>query len=405
MNRLRLAMVVHGRFFVFDLARELIRLGHEVTLFTNYPKRVCERFGIPRERVVNFLAHGVASRALMKLFPRGMGGRVERWCNTAFGRWAARAVPRRGPWDAVACMSGVAEELFHTVNRDGGMRILFRASAHIRSQRRILDAEAEQTGIWVERPTDWIVGREEREYRIADRILVSSSFTHRTFLEENVPGEKVAIHRYGVDVGSFRGAATDIESRCSRVLAGAPIRVLNVGTFSLRKGARVWQEVLKSERAKRFEFRFVGAIAPDATNIARQLSSTSEFLPKIPQFDLPTHYAWGDVFVLPTLEDGFPVVLTQALASGVPIVCSPNSSGPDLIREGVNGWVTPAGDAGALIDRLEHLDRNRGLLATAVREAACLDHSLSWRHVADEYVKLVVQQMRGPVDETPTECG
>ncbi|WP_242046550.1 hypothetical protein [Cylindrospermum sp. FACHB-282] len=47
--KLKIAVVVHGRFHAFDLARELIEQGNEVTLFTNYPKKIVEKFGINKK--------------------------------------------------------------------------------------------------------------------------------------------------------------------------------------------------------------------------------------------------------------------------------------------------------------------------------------------------------------------
>src|SRR5438105_1033316 len=104
-------MVVHGRFHGFDLARELRKLGHDVTLFTNYPKYVAAQFGIPKQNVRNFLTHGILSRVARKLLPSRFGGVIERAANVAFGRWAARQVLPRD-WDAVIAFSGIAEETF-----------------------------------------------------------------------------------------------------------------------------------------------------------------------------------------------------------------------------------------------------------------------------------------------------
>src|SRR5947207_15988328 len=66
-QQMKIGIVVHGRFHAFDLTRELIRAGHNVCLITNYPKRVVEKFGIPRKCVRSNLLHGIGSRAMQKL--------------------------------------------------------------------------------------------------------------------------------------------------------------------------------------------------------------------------------------------------------------------------------------------------------------------------------------------------
>lgn len=61
---MKIAIVVHGRFDAFDLARALIARGHDVTLFTNYPGWAVEPFGISKMYVRSFVLHGVGVRVL-----------------------------------------------------------------------------------------------------------------------------------------------------------------------------------------------------------------------------------------------------------------------------------------------------------------------------------------------------
>jgi colanic acid/amylovoran biosynthesis glycosyltransferase len=59
---MKIGIGVHGRFHAFELARALIEAGQDVTVFTNYPAFIAERFGVPRQRVVGHAIHGVAVR-------------------------------------------------------------------------------------------------------------------------------------------------------------------------------------------------------------------------------------------------------------------------------------------------------------------------------------------------------
>src|SRR5262249_18258345 len=156
----------------------LLRRGHEVLLFCNYPAFAVARFGVPRTRVHSFWPHGVASRLLRRLFPGGLDGRVDRWLNQCFGQWAARLV-RRHSWDVVLAFSGAAEEVFRGLAGTRTLRVLHRGSAHIGIQRQILQQERARTGVPVEMPSDWIVGRETREYAQADLIHILSSFAEK----------------------------------------------------------------------------------------------------------------------------------------------------------------------------------------------------------------------------------
>jgi glycosyltransferase involved in cell wall biosynthesis len=377
----RIALVVHGRFHMFDLGRELLARGHDVQLFTNYPRCVVKRFGIPPERVRSFVTHGVTTRACNRLLPASAGGLVERVGNTAFARWSARVVPRQ-EWDVVFSMSGVAEELFTALEGRPLLRVLHRGSAHIRTQRRLLEEEQERVGLWVEKPSDWIVAREEREYALTDVIHVLSEFARKSFAEQGVPDEKVYMLRLGVRLSNFLPPQSVIEERMRRIRAGMPLRILSVGTFCCRKGAWDLCEVVRALRGGPFAFRFVGPVASDARRLARDLDKDAEFTGKRPQSELPRDYEWGDIFLLPTIEDGFAVVLTQALASGLPLLITPNCAGPDLIREGEHGWAVPIRNASAIIERLHWCQAHREELAEMVQKVCQSSHGFDWAGTA-----------------------
>jgi glycosyltransferase involved in cell wall biosynthesis len=361
----RIALVVHGRFHMFDLGRELLARGHDVHIFTNYPRFVVKRFGIPAERVQSLVSHGVASRACNWVLPARAGGFVERIGNTVFARWAARIVPQK-EWDVVFSMSGVAEELFTALEGRPLLRVLHRGSAHIRTQRRLLEEEEQRVERWTEKPSDWIVAREEREYEVADVIHVLSQFARDSFAEQQVPLGKVYVLRLGVRLSKFLASEAIIEERCRRIRSGSPLRILYVGAFCLQKGAWDIRALTESLHGQPYEIRAVGPLAPDARGLAHELKKKIAFAGKVPQDQLPHEYAWADLFLFPTIHDGFAVVLTQALASGLPIITTTNCAGPEFIRDGEHGWIVPIRNADVIAERLRWCTENREEVARMV---------------------------------------
>lgn len=391
----KIAVVVHGRFHGFDLARELLALGHDVTLFTNYPRFVAGRFGIPKERVRTYLVHGFASRALWKLFPRGLNGGIERTTNLAFGRWAAREVLREA-WDVVIGFSGISEAMFRALSETKTVKILQRGSAHIRVQHALLKEEAARIGRRIETPSDWIVAREEREYSLADAIHVLSTFALESFVAQGVNPHKLFRLSLGVNTRMFRPTGSIIEQRCQRILNGEPIHVLNVGNFSYQKGIEDLAAAIRTLDSRRFSFRCVGAVAWEARRLRSAMASLIQFKKKQRQFSLPLEYQWGDVFVLATIQDGFAVVLTQALASGLPLIATTNCSAPDLVREGETGWVIPIRCPQALVERLRWCDEHRSELAQIVRQVYASWQNLDWSETgkqADGNIREVIAAM------------
>ena len=375
MTRLRIAIVVHGRFHSFDLARELLQIGHDVKLFTNYPAFVAARFGIPAHRVHTFLTHGVVSRLAWKILPRRLNGTIERLSNTAFGRWAAAQIQREN-WDVIHSFSGVSEELLLSLRKSSTLLSLARGSTHIVRQRQLLDAEQARAGSWIDKPSDWIVAREQREYELADAIFVLGEFAYQSFLDLGFPPSKIYQLRSGVQTRAFRGSSEVIEERIRRIRSGQPLQIINIGTFCLRKGALDLVEVIRQTDPSRFRFRFVGPIASDAKHLRRRIEGLVEFQGKKPQMNLPGEYAWGDIFVLPTIEEGFAGVIPQALASGLPIITTPNSGAVHLVQEGRNGWMLPARRPDLLLNQLLWCDAQRERLVDMVRAAH--DSGVGW---------------------------
>lgn len=362
---MKIAIVVHGRFDAFELARALAGQGHSITVLTNYPAWAAERFGIPAQAVRSCWPHGVLARLATRC---GAEQRLEAPLHRLFGRWASHAL-RGEHWDVAYLYSGVAEESLHVLARTSTLRLVLRASAHIRTQDRLLREEELRTGSRQDRPSPWRIAREEREYALADRIRVLSSFAYHSFLEEGVPASKVSLLLSGANLEKFRAAPDHVDARCRRLLGGEPMRVLTVGSFSFRKGVWDMAAVVRALQPEGFAFRCVGPVLPEAAELARRLRNAVTFLPKQPEANLPVQYAWGDLFVLPSIEDGYQAVLGQAAAAALPIVTTPNGAGSDIVQNDRNGWIVPIRNPAALIDRLRWANAHRSEVAETVRSS------------------------------------
>jgi glycosyltransferase involved in cell wall biosynthesis len=386
---MKIAIAVHGRFHAFDLARELSR-RNDVTVFTNYPKWAARRFDLARAQVRSFWAHGIALRAAWWLHENLSIPYPEALLHRLFGRWAAARIAKE-QWEVVHSFSGVSEEILRATSGRAALRMIVRGSAHIRTQARLLEEEELRTRTRMDRPSRWIVAREEREYALAQRIYVLSSFARDSFLEEGISGEKLSMVPHGSRLDHFRPSVDVVEARCSRVVSGQPLRVLFVGTLCFRKGMLDMASILRSPGSERFQFRFVGPVSKEARSLVKSLHPLAEFVPKQPQHDLPSSYAWGDLFVFPTIEDGFAVVLAQASAAGLPILTTPNCCGPDLIHEGQTGWVLPIRSPQAFAERLHWCDSHREELAGIVRRIYYQFQPRTWADVAADFEAICAQ--------------
>jgi len=399
---LKIAIGVHGRFHAFELGRALLELGADVRVFTNYPAFIAERFGLPAGSVRGNPAHGLAVRLAVRLDPRRKNLRRDAWLHAWFGRWLARRIPHE-QWDASYTWSGVSQE-YLAAGRRAGVRLMARGSAHIRAQAQLLAEEQARTGLPQEQPNPLVIEREEREYALADAVVTLSTFSRNTFLERGHPPERVRLMVSAARVEAFRAPPVAVAERVRRIRAGEPLRVLNVGTFCYRKGMHDWAVVVRAMPPERFRFRFVGAVAPEAAALAGELRARMEWVGRVPQADLPAQYAWGDIFLFPTIEDGFPAVMAQAGAAGLPQLSTPNGAGEDLIHEGENGWLRPIRRPDLLIEQLTWCDTHRPELAAMAERLGGAFRQRDWRDAAVDFVRMVEEirraQARSPVATT-----
>jgi glycosyltransferase involved in cell wall biosynthesis len=382
---MKIAIVVPGRFFAFELAAALIARGHAVTVFTNYPAWAARRFGLSPEHVRGFWPLGILERAASRLLSETFQAKIWHVFQTALGKWAARQVSRER-WDVVHAFSGVAEEVFRATGRNA-KRLLTRASSHIRTQADLLRQEADRTGVALAQPASWIIEREEREYAAADYIMVVSRFCYDTFLHRSVPAGKLLLLPLGVNARVFALSAEMIERRCRRILSGAPLTVLTTGQVSLRKGLYDFSRIAAALNG-RVRFRWIGVTLKEARNLIAKLPECVELLPHQPQSSLPMAYAEADLFLLPTIEDGYPVVLMQAYANSLPLLTTTNCSGPDIIHEGQTGWVLPIRSPEKFIERLLWCDTHREELTHMVRAMTDKFRPRDWSDVAADFESL-----------------
>lgn len=380
-------IVVHGRFFAFNLAQALIQKNHDIRVLTNYPSVVAARFGVPQELTVPCVWHGVSSRVLHRTGSAVNRRLMEPWLHQAFGRWAALRV--RVDADAVVCFSGIAEEVFaRLAQTSSAQKVLVRGSAHIREQHRLLAEEQRRSGMAVETPSPWMLEREEREYALADQIVVLSTFALESFKRHGVAENKLSLIGLGADTSQFRPSQSVVDDRRLRILQAPRLRVLMVGSLTPQKGALDYVELAKQLGGKA-DFRFVGDVPNSVRDLLTRVGSEMQIFGRVAEHDLPAEYAWADLFVFPTIQDGYAVVIAQALASGLPVICTTNCAGRDVVVEGENGWVVPIRDFGALVRAVQACDADRPMLSAMSATNAKKGLRRDWGDVAVDFERLL----------------
>ncbi len=137
------------------------------------------------------------------------------------------------------------------------------------------------------------------------------------------------------------------------------MRVLTVGTVCLRKGLPYVAQVAEALKGQ-MTFRVVGPCRLLDAGL-QNLRSVVEFVGSVPRSEVQVHFEWADVFLFPSLCEGTATVCYEALAAGLPVICTPNAG--SVVRDGIEGFLVPVRDVPAIVDRLRKLDGDRRLLA------------------------------------------
>jgi glycosyltransferase involved in cell wall biosynthesis len=221
------------------------------------------------------------------------------------------------------------------------------------------------------------LAREEREYELADALLVPSEYSLRTFLERGVPREKLIVHRYGYDGERFFAPNGNASSR------ERPFTAIFVGRCEPRKGLhhalRAW---IDSGAAETGRFVVCGAFDPAYKRVLEPLLAhpSVEFHGFVS--DPSALMRESDVFVFPSIEEGSALVTYEARACGCVLVVSEATGA--RCENGLDGLVHSPGDVATLTEHLRRLSRDRELVERM--RAAGLERAgqLSWAAAGKE---------------------
>jgi glycosyltransferase involved in cell wall biosynthesis len=299
-----------------------------------------------------------------------------------FDAKVARRVRSLRP-DVVYGYEGGTRETFREARRLGIKTIYELPSSYWHWEHRFLSEEAERNPAFAgllpklqdsPRHMQW----KDEELHLADFVFVASQHVRHT-LHGVVPDEKIRVVSYGAPPIRPR---TPVPRDANR-----PLKVLFVGALIQRKGIsylldaidRLGAEVELTIAGRRF----------------RPNSRVDEALGRVRWFETLSHgqvldlMMEMDVLVLSSLCEAFGLVVTEAMACGLPVIVTPNVGAADLVSEGHEGFVVPICSSEAIADRLHALARNHELLASMSRNAQATAAEASWESYRNNFAKTV----------------
>ena len=175
----------------------------------------------------------------------------------------------------------------------------------------------------------------------ADTFIASSSKAKEKLIHWGAPDNKIFISLLTTDVYKYKGVKRGFQAGC----------ILYVGSMAKRKGLDLLINALANVKEK-FSLRVVGHGSEEEIQMLKCLAEKKKILDKITWCGfkegtaLLDEYCKAEIFVLPTREDCFGLVLVEAMCAALPIIASKYAEGAyDVVREGVNGYIVDPFDA------------------------------------------------------------
>lgn len=223
--------------------------------------------------------------------------------------------------------------------------------------------------------------RREREWAAADRVMVNSEFSKRALIAQGVSPEKLVVVPL-----CYEGSSLNLQPTLRR--GTEALRVLWLGQVILRKGIQYLVEAARQLVGENIQFDVVGpvGISPEAVATA---PPNVTFHGRASRDVIGKWYRQADVFVLPTLSDGFALTQLEAMAHGVPVIATPNCG--EVISHEIDGLIVPVRDAQALAQAIFRYRLSPELLRTHQVAASVKANRFRPARLAEKLFRLETQ--------------
>lgn len=350
---MKIAFAATNPCHIYPLAKAVAREDAETVFYTGYPGW---KLGDPGNvRIHSHSLRTLAVYTLMRLPPklRPAEHRLFEWQDAHFDRWAASVLE---PADFVHGVPGQCVNLFKKAAQLNIQTILNHATGPVEDFLEIMEPEYKRHGL---RMMDYVpytqsyIERIGQEREMACYHAVASTVVRDQLVRRGVSSKKIWIVPYGADETVFH-------SRAVRESVSGEFNIVFAGQLALRKGVRVLLEAYALARKPGWRLDLYGPKTREMDKVwfSYEVSATTQLRGVVGAAELAQVFRRASVLVLPSLEEGFGLVVPQALSCGLPCIVSDRVGAKDLIQHRVNGSIVPVGDAKTLAAEMEWWSQN-----------------------------------------------
>ncbi len=347
--------------------------------------------GLPAAQVKTCLSAGVAGFFLDKA--RVIPYSVRRWstrrADATLGRAAGRIARETGT--ELLSYNYYAFSAFKELGRPG---LLFQMHPHPETMRDLLQAEmAAHPECAASLQQEWELNLPPEDFqRLVDettmpiRSLAASSFTRSSLVDHGVPAQSVSVVPYGIDLRVFHPDEQQPRP------ADAPLKLLFVGRINQRKGIKYLLQAIALLPQADLELTVCGRVM-DNLDLFQAAGHRVRIRPSVSSSALIAAYQQADLFVLPSIAEGFGQVLLESLACGLPVLATTHTAAPDLIQDGREGFIVEPRRPDQIAKRIQWaLDHRQDLLAMRSAARLCAEQ-FPWSRFHDGVKRSVEQYL------------
>lgn len=301
----------------------------------------------------------------------------------AVDRVVARQIAHGDKVQAVYAYEDGALETFKAAQARGIARIYELPIGYWRAHRRLCEEEARLHPQWAHTwhadvDSDEKVQRKDAELALASHVIVPSRFVAETLREYPGTLPQVSVIPYG--------CPPPIAADARRWYSGGPLKVLFVGGLSQRKGLSCLLDAVQP-LGDAVSLTLIGAGAGKEL-----LGTRHRLLGSVPHAVVLEEMRRHDIFVFPSLFEGFGMVITEALAQGMPVIITPACGPADMIENGKQGWIVPIRDSAGITQRLRQCVDAPETVARTGKAALELAASWTWAHYRQRLREVVLER-------------
>lgn len=348
---MKIAIAAGGRFHAFHLAQQLEKRNSLEKLFTFYyvsnDKKDISQNLVCNSKINQLLDYLFSRLRLSKFIKRSDFFVLN---DNLFDYWLSRKIKKIPQLDIFVGWAHYCLKSFENIRKTGAKIIIESGSCHILEQLKLLQEEYDKFGIKFHPVHKKNIEKMLFEYEQADYIMTISNFVYNSFLKQGVPAKKLLKVTCGIEVEYFLDQSNKL------IKTDDKFRVICVGLLGLRKGIPylldAWEKL--NLPVENTELLLVGNVQQDLNQVLKNLKIPKNviFYGSTNKKTLAQLYKNSSLFVLPSIEDGFGMVIGEAMATGLPVICTTNTAGQDLIEDKKHGFIIPPQNSNILAEKI-----------------------------------------------------